>query len=175
MNWPRVLSKSFGTSVGRLQGMVDRSKSYKNLSEYVDTVTNCAYLNHLGSLTSDDPTWPLKWGYLCAHIPISFCPSPMQIISMTMWIQWPIYCAYLDQLVSMNSNDHHMTFDPILGVPCVPVHQYPFTQVPRKSIKVCGKGEQFCLASLLEHTNTHNTHFKVKRCVIRYCNRSIYY
>ena len=31
------------------------SKSYENLSMYVDTVTNYVYLDHLGSMTSNDP------------------------------------------------------------------------------------------------------------------------
>ena len=46
------------------------SKYHINPSKYVDTVTICAYLDHLGSITSDDPTWPWR------VVEVIFVPIP---------------------------------------------------------------------------------------------------
>ena len=65
-------------------------KSHENPLKYVDTVTICVHLDHLGSMTADDPRWSLSWGHMCAHtqyplVQVPWCGYSHQL---TIWGQW---------------------------------------------------------------------------------------
>ena len=65
------------------------SKSHKNTSKYVDTVTLLAKTWTKGHWPLDDP-WPhICWDHMCDFTQGSLCPSPMGI-HQCMWIQLSI-------------------------------------------------------------------------------------
>ena len=69
------------------------SKSHKNTSKYVDTVTFFSKTWTKGHWPLDD-LWPrVCWGHMCDSTQGSFCPSPMGI-HQCMWIQWSILQNY---------------------------------------------------------------------------------
>ena len=69
------------------------SKSHKNTSKYVDTVTLFAKTWTKGHWPLDD-LWPhVCWGHMCDSTQQSWCPSPMGI-HQCMWIQWSILQNY---------------------------------------------------------------------------------
>ena len=69
------------------------SKSHKNTSKYVGTVTLFSKTWTIGHWPLDD-LWPhVCWGHMCDSTQGSLCPSPMRI-QQYMWIQWSIMQYY---------------------------------------------------------------------------------
>ena len=63
------------------------SKSHENPSKYVNTVTNCAYLNNLRSMTSDDCYTTFEFGSHVYPYPNIILPSAMKN-DQSMWEEW---------------------------------------------------------------------------------------
>ena len=106
------------------------------------------------------PTWPLSGGHVCAHIPISFCPSLMKI-HQGMWIQWPIIMimhiwTIWDQWLQMAPDDLWPQFCSVARVPG-PLPQYSFVQVPWKSIQYVGTWNNFARLNIFSTIYTHHT------------------
>ena len=106
------------------------------------------------------PKWPLSGGHVCAHIPISFCPSPMKI-HQGMWIHWPIIMimhilTIWDQWPQMTPR-WPLTLV-LLGRMCAPT-PISFCPSAMKIHTVCGNGVILLGLTYFStiHTHTHHT------------------
>ena len=79
------------------------SKSHKNTSKYVDTVTLLAKTWTKSHWLLDN-LWPhICWGHMCGSTQGSLCPSPMGI-HQCMWIHWDQFCKLPH---TYQSKSHH--------------------------------------------------------------------